>query len=155
MEMRVNGETRQVDVPSSKPLLWVLREDLSKVGTKFGCGYGACGACTVLVDDQPVRSCVYPVSAAAGKDVTTIEGLSDNVGDALKKAWEDQQVPQCGYCQPGMIMACAGAVKSSDGIPEADMVLQKMTNLCRCGTYHEIRKAVAQGLDDLKAGGAT
>ncbi|NRA66006.1 MAG: 2Fe-2S iron-sulfur cluster binding domain-containing protein [Pseudobacteriovorax sp.] len=149
--VRVNGETKQLDVEAEKPLLWTLREDAEILGPKFGCGYGACGACTVHVEGVGVRSCIYRTESAAGKEVTTIEGLNSPIGQALKTAWESIQVPQCGYCQPGMIMAFASAIQSQQ-TPDVDSVLQEVTNLCRCGTYDEIRSAVAVALNELRKG---
>lgn len=138
----VNGQVRQVDAEPEKPLLWVLREDLSIVGPKFGCGVAACGACTVHVDGSAVRSCSFPLSEAAGKSVVTIEGLGQGGQlHAVQRAWIENQVPQCGYCQPGFIMAAAALLaanaKPSDG--DIDAVL---SNICRCGTYSAIRRAV-------------
>ena len=137
----VNGQARQVDVEPEKPLLWVLREDLGIVGPKFGCGVASCGACTVHVDGVPVRSCSLPAGQVAAKTVVTIEGLSLGKLHAVQQAWIEQQVPQCGYCQPGFIMATAALLaakpKPSDG--DIDEVL---SNICRCGTYSAIRRAV-------------
>jgi isoquinoline 1-oxidoreductase alpha subunit len=137
----VNGQARQVDVEADKPLLWVLREDLGIVGPKFGCGVASCGACTVHVDGVPVRSCSLPAGQVAAKTVVTIEGLSLGKLHAVQQAWIEQQVPQCGYCQPGFIMATAALLaanpKPSDG--DIDEVL---SNICRCGTYSAIRRAV-------------
>lgn len=140
--LTVNGQPRQVDTEPGKPLLWVLREDLNIVGPKFGCGVAACGACTVHVDGAAVRSCSFPVSEAAGKSVVTIEGLPESGRlHAVQRAWIENQVPQCGYCQPGFIMAAAALLaaspKPSDG--EIDAVL---SNICRCGTYSAVRRAV-------------
>jgi isoquinoline 1-oxidoreductase alpha subunit len=145
--LKVNGAVRAVDAEPDKPLLWVLREDLGLTGTKFGCGVGACGACTVHLDGEPVRSCSLPVSAAAGADVVTIEGLGASVGiagDALhpvQRAWIDVQVPQCGYCQSGMIMAAAALLKRTPNPTDAE-IDAVITNLCRCGTYPRIRRAI-------------
>ncbi|MBL0899532.1 MAG: (2Fe-2S)-binding protein [Reyranella sp.] len=140
--LTVNGRVHQVDAEPGKPLLWVLREDLNIVGPKFGCGVAACGACTVHVDGAAVRSCSFPLSEAAGKTVVTIEGLPENGRlHAVQRAWIENQVPQCGYCQPGFIMAVAALLavnaRPSDG--EIDAVL---SNICRCGTYSAIRRAV-------------
>ena len=140
--LTVNGRVHQVDAEPGKPLLWVLREDLNIVGPKFGCGVAACGACTVHVDGAAVRSCSFPLSEAAGKTVVTIEGLPENGRlHAVQRAWIENQVPQCGYCQPGFIMAVAALLavnaRPSDG--EIDAVL---SNICRCGCYSAIRRAV-------------
>lgn len=142
----VNGQTRQADVEPEKPLLWVLRENLDIVGPKFGCGVAACGACTVHVDGQPVRSCSIAVSDVAGKSVITIEGLGDtNPGDkglhAVQRAWIENQVPQCGYCQPGFIMAAAALLKAKPKPSDRD-IDEALGNICRCGTYSAIRRAV-------------
>ena len=138
----VNGNEVAVDAPDEMPLLWVLRDRLSLTGTKFGCGIAQCGACTVHVDGQAVRSCVWPVVAAAGKNVTTIEGLAQ--GDVLhtvQQAWIDEQVPQCGYCQSGMIMAAAELLEKTPD-PDDEAIDAAMTNICRCGSYPRIRKAI-------------
>jgi isoquinoline 1-oxidoreductase alpha subunit len=137
----VNGQKREVDAPADKPLLWVLREDLNIVGPKFGCGIAACGACTVHVDGVPTRSCSLPLSAAAGKTVVTIEGLGEGRLHAVQRAWIEEQVPQCGYCQPGFIMATAALLKDSPSRPTRRSTTT-LTNICRCGTYSAIRRAV-------------
>jgi aerobic-type carbon monoxide dehydrogenase small subunit (CoxS/CutS family) len=137
----VNGKQVNVDVEPDMPLLWVLRDELGLTGTKYGCGVAACGACTVHVDGQPVRSCVMPVSAVEGKAITTIEGLSKDGTHPVQKAWVQLQVPQCGYCQSGMIMAAAALLKTNRKPSDAD-IDAAMTNLCRCGTYHRVRQAV-------------
>ena len=141
MELNVNGKKIAVDVDPGTPLLWVLREQLGMTGTKFGCGVAACGACTVHVEGQAVRSCSYPVSLAAAKPITTIEGLSSDRGHALQKAWIAEQVPQCGYCQSGMLMAAAALLKSVPR-PSDEQIDAAITNICRCGTYHRIRRAI-------------
>jgi isoquinoline 1-oxidoreductase subunit alpha len=137
----VNGQKREVDAPADKPLLWVLREDLNIVGPKFGCGIAACGACTVHVDGVQVRSCSLPVSEAAGKTVVTIEGLGEGQLHAVQRAWIEEQVPQCGYCQPGFIMATAALLKEKPK-PTDQEIDDALTNICRCGTYSAIRRAV-------------
>jgi isoquinoline 1-oxidoreductase alpha subunit len=134
----VNGETLELDVPDDAPLLWVLRDELGLTGTKYGCGVGACGACTVHLDGAAVRACVVPVSAAAGKKVETIEGLANR---ALFDAWLAEQVPQCGYCQPGMIMAAAALLREKPAPSDAE-IDAAVTNLCRCGTYPRVRRAI-------------
>lgn len=137
----VNGEKREVEAPADKPLLWVLREDLNITGPKFGCGIAQCGACTVHVDGQAVRSCSYVVGDAAGKSVVTIEGLGQGALHPVQRAWIAEQVPQCGYCQPGFIMATAALLKA---IPRpTDKEIDKaLSNICRCGTYSALRRAV-------------
>ena len=139
--LTVNGRKREVDAPGDKPLLWVLREDLNIVGPKFGCGVAACGACTVHVDGTAVRSCTLPVSEAAGKSVITIEGLGEGRLHAVQRAWIEEQVPQCGYCQPGFIMATAALLKDKPK-PSDQEIDEALTNICRCGTYSAIRRAV-------------
>ena len=147
MELKINGEIRQVDVDPAMPLLWVLRDVLHMTGTKYGCGVAACGACTVHVDGQPTRSCLYPASSAVDKEITTIEGLGETLS-AVQKAWIKHQVPQCGYCQSGMIMAAEALLKD---IPEPtdDDIDRKMTNICRCGTYQRIREAIKEAAKEL------
>lgn len=140
--LTVNGKKVNVDVEDDMPLLWVLRDELGLTGTKFGCGVAACGACTVHVDGQPMRSCVMPISAMAGKSVTTIEGLSkDGVSHPVQKAWVKLQVPQCGYCQSGMIMSAA-ALLAEVKKPSDQQIKDAMTNICRCGTYVRVRDAI-------------
>lgn len=137
----VNDTKHQVDVTPDTPLLWVLRDTLDMTGTKFGCGMAQCGACTVLIDGSPVRSCLFPVVAAAGKKITTIEGLSKDSTHPLQQAWIEEDVPQCGYCQSGMIMSAAALLEKNAKPSEAD-INQAMTNICRCGTYSRVRKAI-------------
>ena len=145
--LTINGQRRNVAADPDKPLLWVLREDVGLTGTKFGCGVAACGACTVHVNGDPVRSCSVPLGSIAGADVVTIEGLASAAGlpgDALhpvQEAWVRIQVPQCGYCQSGMIMTIAGLLKKNAN-PTAAEIDQAIGNLCRCGTYTRVRKAV-------------
>ena len=137
----VNGQPREVDAAPDTPLLWVLRDHLGLTGTKFGCGVALCGACTVHVDGDAVRSCSMPLSAAAGHKVTTIEGLSADRSHPLQQAWIDQQVPQCGYCQSGMIMTAAALLAEIKRPSDAD-IDNAVTNICRCGTYARVRKAI-------------
>jgi isoquinoline 1-oxidoreductase alpha subunit len=141
LKLNVNGKTRSVDVEGEMPLLFVLRDHLGLLGAKYGCGIGACGACTVHVDGMPVRSCGLPVSAAVGKKVVTIEGLSAKGMHALQKAWIEHEVPQCGYCQTGMLMSAAALLAAKPQPSDAD-IYQAMTNLCRCGTYTRVREAI-------------
>jgi isoquinoline 1-oxidoreductase alpha subunit len=139
---KVNGTDREFTAEPGMPLLWVLRDELGLKGTKFGCGAGLCGACTVHLNGQAVRACVVPAEAAAGAEITTIEGLPGSPLERVQQAWVDAQVPQCGYCQPGMIMAVAAILRESPQLspPEVSGLL---TNICRCGTYDRINKAIA------------
>jgi isoquinoline 1-oxidoreductase subunit alpha len=137
----LNGSHAEVDVDPSTPLLWVLRDHLGLTGTKFGCGVAQCGACTVHVNDEAVRSCAYPIAAVEGARVTTIEGLSSSGPHPLQKAWIEHQVPQCGYCQPGFIMAAAALIRQKPKPSEADLEAS-ITNICRCGTYARIKRAI-------------
>ena len=141
LKLTVNGRTHSVDVEPEMPLLWVLRDQLSLLGTKYGCGIAVCGACTVHVDGEPVRSCSLPVSAAVGKKIVTIEGLSARGLHRVQKAWIEHEVPQCGYCQTGMIMAAAALLAKNSKPTDAD-IDATMTNLCRCGTYARVKKAI-------------
>jgi isoquinoline 1-oxidoreductase alpha subunit len=142
MKLRVNGRDHDVDVPPDMPLLWVLRETLGLTGTKFGCGMAQCGACTVHVGDNPARSCVMPVSAVGTEAVTTIEGLSTDGSHPVQRAWVDVDVVQCGYCQPGQVMAAAALLKANPKPTDADIDAALSGNICRCGTYPRIRAAI-------------
>ena len=137
----VNGQPARVDVEADKPLLWVLREDLNIVGPKYGCGVASCGACTVHVDGAPVRSCSMAASDVEGKTVITIEGLALGQLHAVQKAWIEEQVPQCGYCQPGFIMSAVALLKANPKPTDKD-IDEVLSNICRCGTYSAIRRAV-------------
>jgi isoquinoline 1-oxidoreductase alpha subunit len=139
---KVNGQSRTVDVPSDMPLLWVLRDVLDLKGTKFGCGMAQCGACTVHVNGTPTRSCVRPISAVAGADVTTIEGLSPDASHPLQRAWLELDVPQCGYCQAGQLMSAAALLKRNPKPTDADIDTAMSGNICRCATYTRIRQAI-------------
>ena len=141
IQFTVNGRAVSVDVEPEMPLLWVLRDELGLTGTKYACGIALCGACTVHIDGAPTRTCVLPVSAVAGKKVTTIEGLSKDGSHPVQKAWVQLQVPQCGYCQSGQIMAAAALI-ASDKKPSDESIETTMSNICRCGTYVRIREAV-------------
>ena len=137
----VNGQTTTIDVEPEMPLLWVLRDELGLVGTKFGCGAGLCGACTVMIDGEAMRSCQTPVSYAAGKSLLTIEGLGAKALHAVQKAWIEADAPQCGYCQSGQIMAAVSLLAKNPNPSDAD-IDDEMTNICRCGTYPRMRAAV-------------
>lgn len=137
----VNGTKQRVDVSPETPLLWVLRDTLGLTGTKYGCGIGVCGSCTVHLDGEAVRSCSIPIASCEGKSVTTIEGLSKDLSHPVQQAWLEVDVPQCGYCQSGMIMSSAALLKQKQTPTDAD-IDQVMTNLCRCGTYNRVRKAI-------------
>ena len=139
--LTVNGKSRQVDVEADTPLLWVIRDELELTGTKFGCGIAQCGACTVQIDGNPTRSCSFPVSGAVGKKITTIEGLSKDLSHPVQKAWLEIDVPQCGYCQSGQIMAASALLAKNPHPTDAD-IDKSMTNICRCGTYPRIKQAI-------------
>jgi len=144
MDMIINGVTHQVDVEPDTPLLWVLRDTLGMTGTKYGCGQALCGACTVLIDGEATRSCSTPVDSVQGKAVTTIEAVQDDpIGQKVVEAWVEQQVPQCGYCQSGQVMAATALLKQTPH-PTDDEVVAAMGNLCRCGSYTAIKAAVRQ-----------
>jgi isoquinoline 1-oxidoreductase subunit alpha len=138
----VNGKKHTVDVDADTPLLWVLRDNLNLVGTKYGCGIAQCGSCTVHVNDNAIRSCTYPVSAVGNNKVTTIEGLSEKGDHPLQLAWDEVDVPQCGYCQTGQIMTAAALLKKKAKPSTAEIENAMNGNLCRCGTYHRIREAI-------------
>ena len=139
MDLRINGKTVKVDADGETPLLWVIRDELNYTGTKYGCGIAMCGACTVHIDGRPTRSCMFPVKAAAGKQITTIEGLDDKVTHAVQKAWVDHHVPQCGYCQSGQVMAVVALLREKKKPTDQD-IDAAMTNICRCGTYQRTER---------------
>ncbi|WP_027874062.1 (2Fe-2S)-binding protein [Spongiibacter marinus] len=147
--IRVNGEDHTVDVPADKPLLWVLREDLKLTGSKYGCGQALCGACTVHVDDQPTRSCVMPISAAEGHNITTVEAIDQQqIGRLVQQAWQELNVPQCGYCQSGQVMAATALLTENRSPSDRDIDEAMSGNICRCGTYARIRKAIHKIADE-------
>jgi aerobic-type carbon monoxide dehydrogenase small subunit (CoxS/CutS family) len=149
----VNGKRHTVDVDPDTPLLWVLRDALGMTGTKFGCGAALCGSCTVHVDGQPTRSCATDLEAVKGKKITTIEGLSADGSHPVQKAWIAEQVPQCGYCQCGMIMTAAGLLAQNPKPSDADIDTALAGHICRCGTYQRIRRAVHRAAEELAAKG--
>jgi len=149
--LQINGRTLAVDVDGQTPLLWVLRDTLNMTGTKYGCGIGMCGACTVHVDGTAMRSCQMQVANAAGKAITTIEGLSLNGLHPVQKAWIAEQVPQCGYCQPGQIMSAAALLANNHHPTDADIDEAMAGNLCRCGTYMRIRQAIHRVAQETSA----
>ncbi len=142
ISLTVNGKRYDVDVSPDMPLLWVIRDAIGLTGTKFGCGLSQCGACTVHLDGEPIRSCVTPVSSVGGKKVTTVEGLSPTANHALQAAWIAEQVPQCGYCQSGQLMSAAALLAKKPNPTDADIDAAMSGNICRCGTYQRIRRAI-------------
>lgn len=153
IQLNINGQSQQVDVESDTPLLWVIREHIGLTGTKYGCGIAQCGACSVHVDGELVRSCSLPVSAAVGKRIVTIEGLSRDSSHPVQKAWVELDVPQCGYCQSGQIMAAVALLRKKPQPTDQD-IDEAMTNICRCGTYQRIRAAVHRAAGTGKGGGS-
>lgn len=149
--LQLNGNSVDVEASPDTPLLWVLRDHLGMTGTKFGCGIALCGACTVHLDGAATRSCVMPLSAAAGKRIVTIEGLSGPSGQAVLAAWDERQVPQCGYCQSGQVMAAAALLDQNPNPSDADIDQAMQGNICRCGTYHRIRLAIHDAARQLRA----
>ncbi len=149
ISFELNGQRRTVDVDPKTPLLWVLRDTLNLTGTKYGCGIAACGACTVHIDGEPARACVYPISSVSGKKVTTIEGLSADLSHPLQKAWIVEQVPQCGYCQSGQIMAAVALLKKNASPSAADVDEAMSGNICRCGTQQRMRTAVLKAAAEI------
>jgi isoquinoline 1-oxidoreductase alpha subunit len=145
--LRINGKDHEVDVDGNMPLLYVLRDVLQYTGTKFGCGRGLCGACTVHLDGEATRSCLLPVSAAAGRAITTIEGLSDDGSHPLQLAWIEHRVPQCGYCQAGQIMNAASLLERNPSPSDEEIETAMQGNICRCGTYNRIKKAIRSVAD--------
>ena len=154
MDLMINGERRQIDVPSDMPVLWVLRDVLGMTGTKFGCGMALCGACTVQLDGQAIRSCVTPVRAAAGKAITTIEAIGATpVGKKVQAAWIALDVPQCGYCQSGQIMSASALLARNARPTDADIDAAMAGNICRCGTYGRVRAAIKRAANGASISG--
>lgn len=149
LKLNINGKTHEVDAEPDMPLLWAVRDLVGLKGTKFGCGLSQCGACTVHVDGQATRSCVTPVSAVAGKSITTIEGLDGKVAQAVQTAWQDLSVPQCGYCQSGQIMSAVNLLSSNPKPSDAEIEQGMAGNICRCCTYQRIKQAVRTAADQL------
>ena len=147
--IKVNGQPRTVDAPDDTPLLWVLRDHLKLTGTKFGCGIAQCGACTVHIEGQPVRSCVFPLSMLAGREVTTIEGLSGPSAEALQRAWRALDVPQCGYCQSGQLMTAEALLREKPSATDEEIDRAMTGNVCRCATYVRIRGAIQRASREL------
>jgi aerobic-type carbon monoxide dehydrogenase small subunit (CoxS/CutS family) len=154
VKFTLNGKPQTVDVAPAMPLLWVLRDTLGLTGTKFGCGMSLCGACTVHLNGQPVRACVTPISNVASKTVTTIEGLSPDRSNPIQMAWIQEDVPQCGYCQSGQIMTAAALLAKTANPTDADIDEAMRNNICRCGTYQSIRRAVHLAAELRSKGGA-
>ena len=153
INLTVNGKDSSLDIEPEMPVLWAIREQLGLTGTKFGCGIAQCGACTVLMDGQPIRSCAYPASAAQGRKITTIEGLSTDSSHPVQKAWKEVDVPQCGYCQSGQILAAVALLARKPKPTDAD-IDEAMTNICRCGTYVRIRAAIHLAAGSPNPGGS-
>ena len=149
--LNINGNKKEVDVDPTTPVLWVLRDHLNMVGTKFGCGMAQCGACTIHLDGNATRSCSIPVSAVGDMEITTIEGLSENGDHPVQKAWMEVDVPQCGYCQAGQIMSAAALLKSNPKPSDAEIESAMSGNICRCGTYTRIKKAIQIASNQLEA----
>jgi isoquinoline 1-oxidoreductase subunit alpha len=152
ISFEVNGQKKSVDVDPQTPLLWVLRDTLNLTGTKYGCGIAACGACTVHIDGEPARSCVFPVASVAGKKITTIEGLANGHRHPVQKAWIDEEVPQCGYCQSGQIMTAVAFLKKNPAPTAADVDEAMSNNICRCGTALRMRVAVLKAAEEMRDG---
>ena len=150
IKLTINNKFYEVDASPDMPLLWAIRDMVGLTGTKFGCGMAQCGACTVHLDGTPIRSCSFPVAGAVGKKITTIEGLSERIGQSVQKAWIELQVPQCGYCQSGQIMSATALLKSKPNPTDADIDAAMQGNLCRCGTYQRVRSAIHRAAELIK-----
>lgn len=150
IELEVNGRAVEIQASPDTPILWVLREELGLTGSKAGCGMALCGTCTVYLDDEPIRSCSVPVAAAAGRKITTIEGLQDRVGQAVKQAWIQSEVAQCGYCQSGQIMSAVSLLRRNASPSDADIDALMSGNICRCATYQRVRVAIRIAAEALR-----
>ena len=149
----LNGKTYQLDAPDDMPLLWAIRDVLGFTGTKFGCGLGQCGACTMHLDGEPIRSCITPISDAKGKKITTVEGIGDDaVGEKVQEAWIEEGVPQCGYCQSGQVMSATALLQSNPSPSDEDIEGAMTGNICRCGTYNRIKTAIHSASSKIKEG---
>ncbi len=151
--LKINKKTHNVNVDPNMPLLWVLRDTLGMTGTKFGCGMALCGACTVHLNGVPIRSCVFPVASAQNNEITTIEGLSPNGDHPVQQAWIAEEVPQCGYCQTGQIMSAAAFLAKNPSPSDSDIETAMSGNICRCGTYQRIKRAIRRAASTVRAGG--
>ncbi|MHC6529318.1 (2Fe-2S)-binding protein [Vibrio proteolyticus] len=149
--LNVNGVDREIDASPDTPILWAVRDHLDMTGTKFGCGMAQCGACTVHLNGQPIRSCVTPVQAAVGQKITTIEGVESRAAKVVQQAWDELQVPQCGYCQSGQIMSAVALLESNPNPTDSDIDAAMSGNICRCATYVRIRQAIKDAATQLKA----
>jgi isoquinoline 1-oxidoreductase alpha subunit len=149
-DLNINGQTVKVEAEAEMPVLWAVRDLVGLTGTKYGCGMAQCGACTVLVDGEPLRSCVTPISAVVGRKITTIEGLEGKVGAALQNAWQELSVPQCGYCQSGQILAATALLTQKPKPSDQDIDTAMAGNICRCGTYADIRRAIHKAADQIE-----
>ncbi|PKF50720.1 (2Fe-2S)-binding protein [Enterovibrio nigricans] len=154
ISVTINGQHHNLDVPTDTPLLWVIRDNLKLTGTKFGCGLAQCGACTVHLEGQPIRACVTPISAVAGQNIQTIEGVQSKAAKAVQAAWEQFEVPQCGYCQSGQIMAAAALLTNNNAPSDSDIDAAMSGNICRCATYVRIKSAIKDAAQQLQAGGS-
>lgn len=153
--LNINGETHELDVDGDMPLLWAVRDHLNYTGSKFGCGLAQCGACTMQIDGQATRTCVLTVAAAAGREITTIEGLQSPQGLALQQAWNELQVPQCGYCQSGQIMSATALLEKNPDPSDADIETAMAGNICRCGTYSRIKEGIKLAANAVRNNGGT
>lgn len=149
-DLSINGKTVKVEAEAEMPVLWAVRDLVGLTGTKYGCGMAQCGACTILVDGEPLRSCVTPISAMVGRKITTIEGLEGKVGAAIQTAWQDLSVPQCGYCQSGQILAATALLTQKPKPTDQDIDTAMAGNICRCGTYADIRRAIHKAADQIQ-----